>query len=224
MPVISASSAAGCVASSRRSRSRSARSVSDCELTETYSPAAMESEPATRPAMAAINTAPRSEWADATPTTRLLVEIRPSLAPSTAARSQPMCSVRWNSRCGMRASMDPSSATPKHPLAPSRRLRRLGLQLLDQLGEHALGIAEEHHRLGIVVELVVDPGEAGLEAALDDDDVARLVDVEDRHAVDRARLVVTSRGIDDVVGAHHQHHVGALELGVDLLEVVELLV
>ena len=33
----------------------------------------------------------------ATPTTRLAVEMRPSLAPSTAARNQPMCSVRCRS-------------------------------------------------------------------------------------------------------------------------------
>ena len=40
----------GVAASSSFSRARSACSVSDCELTETYSPAAIDMAPATRPA------------------------------------------------------------------------------------------------------------------------------------------------------------------------------
>lgn len=76
-----------------RSRATSAVSVSACELTETYSPAAIDSAPATMPAIAATSTGPRPACAAATPMTRLLVEIRPSLAPSTDARSQPMCRV-----------------------------------------------------------------------------------------------------------------------------------
>ena len=43
----------------------------------------------------ALRAAPEAE----TPTTRLAVEINPSLAPSTAARSQPMCAVRCRSTC-----------------------------------------------------------------------------------------------------------------------------
>ena len=78
------------LASSARSRARSARSVSAWELTETYSPAAIESAPATRPASAGDEDGVRASAAAATPTTRLLVEISPSLAPSTAARSHPM--------------------------------------------------------------------------------------------------------------------------------------
>ena len=42
------------MASSSRSRAMSARSVSDCELTDTYSPAAIDKAPATRPATPAI--------------------------------------------------------------------------------------------------------------------------------------------------------------------------
>ena len=44
------------VLSSSRSRASSAFSVSDCELTETYSPAAIDMAPATSPAMPAIST------------------------------------------------------------------------------------------------------------------------------------------------------------------------
>jgi len=59
----------------------------------------MDSAPATIPASAAIKIALLCGLAAATPTAMLLVEIRPSFAPSTAARSQPMCSVRCRSRC-----------------------------------------------------------------------------------------------------------------------------
>ena len=68
---------------------RSASSVSDCELTETYSPAAIDMAPATRPAAPATRASLAEFEAAATPTTRLAVEMMPSLAPSTAARSQP---------------------------------------------------------------------------------------------------------------------------------------
>ena len=62
-----------------------------------YSPAAMERAPATRPATAASKTAAWVGSAEATPTTKLLVEMRPSLAPSVAARNQPIRSLRCNS-------------------------------------------------------------------------------------------------------------------------------
>src|SRR5262245_30137605 len=99
MLVSSSSSPIGSVVSSVRSRSRSARSVSACELTETYSPAAIDNAPATRPATPASRMSLRLARAAATPTTRLAVETMPSLAPSTAARSQPIRSVRCRSRC-----------------------------------------------------------------------------------------------------------------------------
>jgi hypothetical protein len=66
----------------------SARSVSRCELTDTYSPAAIDSAPATRPATPAVMIAAPAAPDAATPSTRLEVDRMPSLAPSTAARSQ----------------------------------------------------------------------------------------------------------------------------------------
>src|SRR5262252_712225 len=102
MPTSSARSPAGSSRSSRRSRARSARSASACELTETYSPAAIEAAPATSPAMPAVRIAERLEFAAATPTMIAATETMPSLAPSTAARSQPArwlrCSSLWR-RC-----------------------------------------------------------------------------------------------------------------------------
>ena len=93
----SRSSAAGLAASSARSRDRSALSVSACECTDTYSPAAIDIAPATRPATPVSSTLSRLALAAATPSTRLAVETMPSLAPSTAARNQPMRSVRCHS-------------------------------------------------------------------------------------------------------------------------------
>src|SRR5690606_9553895 len=52
--------------------------------------------PATNPATPASNSVLREEPAAAIPMIRLAVETMPSLAPSTAARSQPM---RWVWRC-----------------------------------------------------------------------------------------------------------------------------
>ncbi|KAG1530395.1 hypothetical protein G6F50_017344 [Rhizopus delemar] len=78
---------------------RSAASVSACERTETYSPAAMDSAPATSPANPDVKMAPCVACAAATPVIRLAVETMPSLAPSTAARSQPTRSERCSSGC-----------------------------------------------------------------------------------------------------------------------------
>ena len=64
--------------------------MSNCELTETYSPADIDMAPATKPATPAIKTSFRVAAAAATPTIKLAVEMMPSLAPSTAARNQPM--------------------------------------------------------------------------------------------------------------------------------------
>ena len=84
-----------------RSRSMSARSVSAWELTETYSPAAIDMAPATKPATPATKTSWLVACAAATPTTRLAVDTMPSFAPSTAARNHPMRSVRCRSLWGM---------------------------------------------------------------------------------------------------------------------------
>src|SRR5688572_33431791 len=69
------------------------RSVSDCELTDTYSPADIDIAPATNPATPASSISLRPAFAAATPTMRLAVETKPSLAPRTAAPSQPTRSV-----------------------------------------------------------------------------------------------------------------------------------
>jgi hypothetical protein len=66
---------------SLRPRARSACSESDCELTDTYSLAAIDIAPATIPATPAIKTSFRVAAAAATPTIKLAVDRMPSLAP-----------------------------------------------------------------------------------------------------------------------------------------------
>jgi hypothetical protein len=66
----------------------SAFSTSVCELTETYSPAAIDKAPATNPAKVAIRIGSLKSLAAATPIARLAVDKIPSFAPRTAARNQ----------------------------------------------------------------------------------------------------------------------------------------
>jgi hypothetical protein len=73
---------------------------SDCELTDTYSPAAIDMAPATNPATPAIKTSFRVAAAAATPTIKLAVDRMPSLAPSTAALNHPMRMTKWLSGSG----------------------------------------------------------------------------------------------------------------------------
>src|SRR5207342_3518494 len=117
-------------------RAMSARSVSACDCTDTYSPAAIDIAPAASPATPAVSTAAGEAPVAATPTIRLAVEMTPSLAPSTAARSQPMrellCHSAW--RCGIRAvacgkgtgGADDTVSAPK-PSDPTRASRWLAL-------------------------------------------------------------------------------------------------
>src|SRR3569623_1483028 len=99
MVASSSSSSSQWISSSDFSRARSACSVSDCELTDTYSPAAIDIAPATCAASPESTTVLCGEPAAATPTRTLATETMPSLAPSTAARSQPLrwtqCSSAW---------------------------------------------------------------------------------------------------------------------------------
>src|ERR1700712_5401758 len=60
------------------------------------------------------------------------------------------------------------------------------LELLGDGSDRGLGVAEEHAGLGVDEQRVVDAGVARAHGALEHDHGCRLVDVEDRHAVDRA--------------------------------------
>src|SRR5689334_17440802 len=111
----SASSISGSSRSSRFSVASWASSESRWLDTDTYSPRAIDTAPATRPAMPAVNSGPRSVVTPATPTTSPATDTMPSLAPSTPARNQfsrdpkpaPCCSPGW-----WRASSGRSAFTP----------------------------------------------------------------------------------------------------------------
>ena len=76
------------------------------------------------------------------------------------------------------------------------RKNRLRLSdCVDESAERALGIAVEHARIVFEKERVFDSGESLSLAALEHDDGARAVHVEDRHAGDGAAWVVTCVGV-----------------------------
>src|SRR5262245_34366604 len=116
--------------SSLRSIARSAASASACELTDTYSPAAIDMAPATNAATPATKMADGDGAAAATPTIRLAVETMPSLAPSTAALSQPMRVMLWRSGCARRRVMiaDPLAADGRCDLVPDLHVMCLAFQ------------------------------------------------------------------------------------------------
>src|SRR5881296_2898877 len=51
-------------------------------------------------------------------------------------------------------------------------------ELPDQIADYRLGVAEQHACVVVHVQLVVDPGEAGLLAPLDGEDRPRLVGID----------------------------------------------
>jgi hypothetical protein len=81
--VSASNSRSGNRASSVRSFASSARSASRWLLTDTYSPKAMDTAPATTPATPAVRTGTAATVAPATPTTRSAVDTMLSFAPST---------------------------------------------------------------------------------------------------------------------------------------------
>src|SRR6476659_6554197 len=76
----------------------------------------MDIAPATKPATPASNMLLLVAPAAATPRIKLAVEIIPSFAPSTAARSQPIRPTRCASLCTRRISYVPSAVPQGHPL------------------------------------------------------------------------------------------------------------
>ena len=107
-------------------------------------------------------------------------------------------------------------------VASTGKARLLLLDLGDQRCHRGARVAEEHERVRLVEERVVDAGKPGRHAALQDDDGLRLVDVEDRHPVDRAVRLGPRGGVDHVVGADDDSNIGAREIAVDRVHLLEL--
>ena len=94
-PASSSRSAIGCSASSRRSFSTSAATCSFCVCTEVYSPIAIEIAPATSPATPVRMMTSRATPPPPTPAISAMFVTSPSIAPKTAARSQPPETSAW---------------------------------------------------------------------------------------------------------------------------------
>src|SRR5919199_3538207 len=98
----------------------------------------------------------------------------------------------WRPPAGLRrfavSSRPSASGSPVARLRAASSGRRWSgsLDRTHELRERFLGVAEEHGRLRVVEQVVVDPGKAGTHAALEEDHVVRLVDVEYGHAVNGA--------------------------------------
>src|ERR1035441_3801347 len=105
------------------------------------------------------------------------------------------------SRCTCKSTRGRLSAAERQTAASVREVTYLNIKLcvqlyihsrrqfLQDLGDECLGIAEQHQGLIHVIQIVVDAGEAGIHGALDHHDGVGLVDVQNRHAENRARFI-----------------------------------
>mmetsp|Transcript_24334 Transcript_24334/g.62746 ORF Transcript_24334/g.62746 Transcript_24334/m.62746 type:complete len:220 (-) Transcript_24334:623-1282(-) len=92
-------------------------------------------------------------------------------------------------------------------------LLELRLEALERL----LRIAEEHARVLLDEDGVVDAGVARPHRALHNDHLLRVPHFQDRHARNRRVGILLGRRVDRVVRAHDQGEVGVLEVVVDLV-------
>ena len=76
----------------------------------------------------------------------------------------------------------------------------------------------------LVVERVIDTGITGEFVEVADDQVFRVLDIENRHAVDRCAGRRIGSGIHNVIRADDDRDIGILESFVDVLHLVELIV
>ena len=87
----------------------------------------------------------------------------------------------------------------RSPRSPAQRLDRG-----DQVDDRFLRVAEEHHGRRVDEERVVDPREAVCHRTFQDNRRLGLVDVPDRHPLDRDAGVVAGVRVDVVVRADHE--------------------
>lgn len=78
-----------------------------------------------------------------------------------------------------------------------------GFQFSNSLLTNRFGIAEEQRAVILIEQQVIDASVAGPHAALDEENVFRAVDIENRHAVDGACFVALGSRVGDVIGAYN---------------------
>src|SRR5664280_1847406 len=114
MAASSVLSSSGVSASSRFSLASRACSLSRWLLTDTYSPSAIDTAPATRPAIPAVRIAPRADVAPATPTTI------PATGRSRHWHPEPQHAASSASPLGPPSVVHPSgSPSPRQPPRPA---------------------------------------------------------------------------------------------------------
>ena len=75
-----------------------------------------------------------------------------------------------------------------------------------------------------VVERVIDPGETWAHAALDDHDGPGAIHVKNWHAKNWAGLIFTGGRVSNVVCANYQRDVSLRKVGIDFIEIEQLIV
>src|SRR6516164_599428 len=101
--------------------------------------------------------------------------------------------------------------------------RRL-FERLDDLLAHFLGVAEQHHRIVAVEQLVLDAGITRGHRSLDEKNGLGALNLQDRHAIDRRRRIGLRRRVGHVVGTDDKGHVGRGKVAVDLVEFEDLVI
>src|SRR5260370_40112242 len=91
-------------------------------------------------------------------------------------------------------------------------------ELSDNLADKRFRIAKKHQCLVEIVQRVVDSRETGTHPALDYHDHARLIDIENRHTVDRATGIVASGGNGHTGGPDHHGKNQLRELGGGIIQ------
>src|SRR6478736_9236807 len=116
--------------------------------------------------------------------------VNSTMTDGTQAKAGPLTPLAGS----MRTSFTLGAGVPGRPVPGSE-----DLEFVCDFGDGFFGVAEEHGGAVGIEQRVLNTGEAGVHRALEHDDRLGLVDVEDRHPVNRAGRVVAGRGVGDVV-------------------------
>src|SRR5215472_6274441 len=97
-------------------------------------------------------------------------------------------------------------------------------QLLYDVGDKCLCVAEQHQRIGHVIERVIDAGKTRVHAAFYHHDGVGLLYVEHRHSINGAGLVGLGGGIGDVVRPNHECNIDLRKVAVNVVHFHQVIV